>query len=348
MSNTLVTVFGASGFVGRHVVRALAKEGWRVRAVTRRPNLANFLFPAGHVGQIQVVKGNINDDEAVARAVAGAGAVVNLTGVLSGGGDQGFESINADAARRVGRAAREAGATAVVHVSAIGADAQADSAYAQSKGCGEQFLREEFPAATILRPSLIFGPEDQFFNKFAALARFAPVLPLIGGGRCRFQPVYVADVATAIVNALTMEDARAQTYELGGPKTYSFKELMTFTLAQTGRHNLLMPVPFFLASVMAVGLTVARAVPELVRQIFNVPSPAPLLTLDQVRMLRSDNVVHEGAKTLADLGVEPKTLEEIAPLYLWRFHPKGQFKDRHETSDEVISGTATPAAHHQQ
>lgn len=328
MSNTLVTVFGASGFVGRHVVRALAKEGWRIRAVTRRPNLANFLLPSGQVGQIQVVKGNLNDDEAVARAVAGAGAVINLTGVLSGGGEQGFEAINADGARRVGKAAREAGVETVVHLSAIGADPDAESSYAQSKGCGEKFLREEFPAATILRPSLIFGPEDMFFNKFAALARYVPVLPLIGGGNTRFQPVYVADVAAAVLNALTLEEARGATYEIGGPKTYSFKEMMAYMLAQTGRHNILLPVPFFMASLMAVGLTVARVAPELVRNIFDVPSPPPLLTLDQVRMLKTDTVVHEGTLGLADLGIVPKTLEEIAPTYLWRFHPKGQFRDQ--------------------
>jgi NADH dehydrogenase len=328
MTNTLVTVFGASGFVGRHIVRALAKEEWRIRAATRRPNLANFLTPAGHVGQIQLVKANVNDDESVARAVAGAKAVINLTGVLSGSGEQGFESINADAARRIGRCAREAGVESVVHLSAIGADPNADSGYAQSKGCGERFLREEFPDATILRPSLIFGPEDQFFNKFAALARYAPVLPLIGGGNSRFQPVYVADVAAAVVKALTLGEARGETYEIGGPKTYSFKELLQFTLRETGRRNLLMPVPFFAASVMAIALTAARAAPELVRQIFKVPSPPPLLTLDQVRMLRTDNVVASGAKSLADLGIEPKTLEAVAPSYLWRFHPKGQFKDQ--------------------
>ncbi len=328
MDNNLVTVFGASGFVGRHAVRAMAKQGLRIRAVSRRPNLANFLLPAGQVGQIQLMKGNVNNDEDVARAVDGAGAVVNLTGVLFGHGEQGFDAIHAEAARRIGKASREAGVGALIHLSAIGADPQADSSYAESKGSGERAVREEFPAATILRPSLIFGPEDQFFNKFASLARIMPVLPLIGGGRTRFQPVYVADVAAAIVKALKLEEARGQTYELGGPSVYTFKELLQFILRETGRRNLLLPIPYFLASLMAVGFVAWNAVPELVRQIFGVPSQPPLLTVDQVRLLKSDNVVHEGARGLSDLGVTPAGMESVVPDYLWRFHPKGQFRDQ--------------------
>jgi NADH dehydrogenase len=318
MDNNLITIFGASGFVGRHTVRALAKEGWRIRAVCRKPNQANYLLPAGSVGQIQLLKGNINHDEDVARAVEGAGAVLNLTGVLFGHGEQGFDAIHAEAARRIAHAAREVGVGALVHLSAIGADPNADSSYAQSKGFGERDVREEFPAATILRPSLIFGPEDQFFNKFASLARFLPMLPLIGGGHTRFQPVYVADVANAILAALTREEARGQTYELGGPSVYTFKELMQFVLRETGRKNLLVPLPFWLASIKAFFLQI----PSFVLPI------TPLLTVDQVRLLKTDNVVHEGTKGLSDLNVLPARLEDIVPSYLWRFHPKGQFRDQ--------------------
>jgi uncharacterized protein YbjT (DUF2867 family) len=327
MDNKFVTVFGASGFVGRHAVRALAQQGWRVRAMCRRPSLANFLLPAGHVGQIQLLKGNINHDEDVARAVQGAGAVVNLTGVLFGHGEQGFDRIHHEAARRVGKACRLAGVEALIHISAIGADPNAESSYAQSKGCGEQAIREEFPAATILRPSLIFGPEDQFFNKFAALARLVPVLPLIGGGHTRFQPVYVADVADAIVSALTLEAARGQTYELGGPSVYSFKALMQYILRETGRKNLLVSLPFGLASIKAFFLQM----PSFILPI------KPLLTVDQVRLLRTDVVVNAGALGLADLNVQPHTVEQIVPTYLWRFHPKGQFKDQVRPIGEKIT-----------
>ena len=315
MNNNLITVFGASGFVGRHTVRALAKEGWRIRAVCRKPNLANFLLPAGQVGQIQLVKGNVNDDEDVARAVAAAGAVVNAVGVIVGHGEQNFDHIHAEAARRIGAAARGAGVQALVHVSAIGADAEADSSYAQSKGCGERALREEFPDATILRPSIVFGPEDKFFNKFASLARISPALPLIGGGHTRFQPVYVADIADAIVRTLTLPEARGATYELGGPKVYSFKEILQFILHETGRTRLLLPWPFFLASINAFFL-------QMPSWILPIP---PLLTMDQVRLLKTDNIVHEGARGFADLAITPNAMEAIVPGYLWRFHPKGQF-----------------------
>lgn len=318
MDNNLVTIFGASGFVGRHAVRTLAKQGWRIRAVCRKPNLANYLLPAGSVGQIQLLKGNINHDEDVAHAVAGAGAVVNLTGVLFGHGEQGFDAIHAEAARRIAKATREAGIESLIHLSAIGADPNADSSYAQSKGCGERAVREEFPAATILRPSVIFGPEDQFFNKFASLARFIPMLPLIGGGHTRFQPVYVADVAAAILGTLTLEETRGQTYELGGPRVYTFKELLQFILRETGRKRLLVPLPFALASIKAFFLQI----PSFILPI------QPLLTVDQVRLLKTDNVVHDGAKGLGDLAISPARVEDIVPKYLWRFHPKGQFRDQ--------------------
>jgi NADH dehydrogenase len=315
MINDLITVFGASGFVGRHTVRALAKQGWRVRAVSRRPNLANYLLPAGHVGQIQIVKGNVNDEESVVRAIAGAGAVVNLTGVLFGHGEQNFDHVHAGGARRIGAAARAAGVEALVHISAIGADPEALSSYAQSKGCGERNLREEFAEATILRPSLVFGPEDKFFNKFASLARISPALPLIGGGHTRFQPVYVSDIAEAVVRTLSSPEARGQTYELGGPSVYTFKDLLQYILRETGRRRLLVPLPFALASLKAFFLQMPS---------FLLPVP-PLLTMDQVTLLRTDNVVREGAKNIADLGFKPTTMESIVPGYLWRFRPKGQF-----------------------
>lgn len=330
MIESLVTVFGASGFVGRHTVRALAKDGWRVRAVTRRPNLANFLLPAGNVGQIQIVKANVTDDEDVARVVAGAEAVVNATGVMFGGGEHGIDSINHQAAARIARASFAAGANALIHISAIGANTEAESVYARAKGWGEREVREAFPRSTILRPSLVFGPEDRFFNRFASLARFLPALPLIGGGNTKFQPVYVRDVATAVARSLGEHTTRGRIYELGGPKIYSFRQMMEFILAETGRKRLLVPLPSFLAKVLAVGTSVGSAVPNLVRGMFDKNTKAPLLTIDQVRLLKEDNVVREGAFGLDDLFVTPANLEAIVPGYIWRYHPKGQFREQPE------------------
>lgn len=316
MSN-LVTVFGASGLVGRHTVRALAKAGWRIRAVCRHPNLANYLSPAGLPGQIQLFKGNVCDDNSVARALEGADAAVNLTGVLYSHGEQSFEALHVDAARRIGRLACETGIKTLVHVSAIGADPDAGSSYAELKGRGERALHEEFPDATILRPSLVFGPEDQFFNKFAWLARISPALPLIGGGHTKFQPVFAADVAAAILRCIEDTAAGGKTYELGGPTVYSFKELLQFILRETGRKRLLVPWPFFLASINAFFLQM----PSIILPI------APLLTVDQVRLLKTDNVVQDGALTFADLGIAPAAVEAEVPSYLWRFRPKGQFEE---------------------
>jgi NADH dehydrogenase len=312
-----IAIFGASGLVGRHTVRALAQAGRRIRAVCRHPNLTNYLLPAGVPGQIQLFKGNVRDDDSVARALEGTDAAVNLTGVLYSHGEQNFDALHVDAARRIGRLAREAGLKALVHVSAIGADPDAKSRYARSKGVGERALREEFPEATILRPSLVFGPEDQFFNKFAWLARISPTLPQIGGGRTRFQPVFVGDVAAAILRALNDPATHSKTYELGGPTVYTFKELLQLILRETGRKRLLVPMPFFLASIDAFFLQL----PSLFLPI------APLLTVDQVRLLKTDNVVHAGALTLADLGIAPDAVEAIVPSYLWRFRAKGQFQE---------------------
>lgn len=313
MSKPLVTVFGGSGFLGRHTVRALAKAGHRIRVAVRRPASANYLPPMGHVGQIQLVKCDVRDADQVARALQGADAAVNLVGTLFGD----FEGLHVDGAVNVAKAAREACVATLVHVSAIGADPQAPSRYAASKGDGETAVREAFADAAILRPSILFGPEDRFFNKFAWLARIVPALPLVGGGHTRFQPVFVGDVAGAILRCVEDASTRARTYELGGPTVYSFKELMQIMLRETGRRRLLVPVPFFLASIQAFFLQL----PAFVLPI------EPLLTPDQVKMLRTDNVVHDGAPTLEDLGVAPIALEAVIPSYLWRFRAKGQFGD---------------------
>ena len=310
-----VTVFGASGFIGRHAVKALAKGGlgYRVRAVARNPNAAAYLQPMGHVGQIQLLRANVRDADAVARAVEHSDAVVNLVGILNpAGGGQSYHAIHVEAARTIGRAAREAGVQSLVHISTPGISVHSQSVYARSKAEGEIALRQEFPDATILRPSLVFGPEDDFFNKFANLARFLPALPLIGGGHTRFQPVSVADVASAIVKCVDNPATRGQTYELGGPAVYSFKEMLQVILHVTARRRLLVPIPFSIANLQAFVLQFL---------------PGKLLTPDQVTFLKTDNVVAPDALTLRDLGIEPDSMEAVLPTYLWRFRKKGQFEN---------------------
>ena len=316
MNTNLVTVFGGSGFLGRHTVRALARAGWRIKVATRHPNSAFFLRPLGTVGQIDFVKCDVADADSVAQAVMGSSAVINLTGILFQSG-QTFADVQAEGAAHIAQAAAAAGVGALVHVSAIGADADSDAQYAVTKAQGELAVREAFPNAVILRPSLIFGPEDGFFNKFAAMARFLPALPLIGGGRTRFQPVFVGDVAQAVLAALSRQDGR--TYELGGPTIYSFKELMQLILRETGRKRVLVPLPFALASLKAMFLQLL---------------PNPLLTVDQVRLLRHDNVVSPTAAGLVDLGITPTSTEAVIPSYLWRYRAKGEYADqaRRETS----------------
>ena len=309
MNTKLVTIFGGSGFLGRHTVRALAKGGWRIKVAARHPNRGFFLRPLGAVGQIDFVKCDVADAEQVAQALKGSQAVINLTGILFEKG-QTFEDVQADGAAHIAQAAAAAGVAALVHVSAIGADAESDSSYAVTKAEGEQAVREAFPHAVILRPSIVFGPEDGFFNKFAAMARFLPALPLIGGGRTRFQPVFVGDVAQAIVTGLSRQDGR--TYELGGPGTYSFKELLQLILRETGRRRALIPMPFALASLKAAFLQLL---------------PKPLLTMDQVRLLKKDNVVSPTAAGLADLGITPTSVEAVIPSYLWRYRAKGEYAD---------------------
>jgi NADH dehydrogenase len=304
-----ITVFGGSGFLGRHAVRALAKAGWRIKVATRHPNRAFFLRPMGQVGQIGFVKCDIADPEQVAAALAGSHAAVNLPGILYPRG-QGFEAVHAKGAGHVAEAAARLGLKHLVHISAIGADAASKSRYAQTKAEGEKRVRAAFPHAVILRPSIVFGPEDQFFNTFAGLARISPALPLIGGGHTRFQPVFVGDVAAAIAAALDHPEVLGKSFELGGPAIYSFKELMQIVLRETGRSRLLVPLPFALASINAFFLQFA---------------PRPLLTPDQVKLLRHDNIVSPTALGLADLGIQPTTVEAEVPAYLWRFRAKGEY-----------------------
>jgi len=307
----LVTVFGGSGFLGRYTVRALARAGHRIRVGVRRPHLANFLLPMGHVGQIQIVCADVGDGHSVTRALKGAYAAVNLVGILYESGRQKFQKLHAEAAGLIAETAHREGAGALVHVSSIGADPKSDAVYARTKAEGELRVRDAYPGAVILRPSVVFGPEDQFFNRFAALARISPALPLIGGGHTRFQPVYVVDVASAILRCMEDATTAGRTYELGGPRIYTFRELMQFVLAETNRRRFLVPVPWSGAMLKATLLGLL---------------PKPMLTRDQVRLLKCDNVVAPDALTLADLEIEPEPAEAIIPSYLWRFRREGQFE----------------------
>jgi uncharacterized protein YbjT (DUF2867 family) len=312
--DTLVTVFGGSGFLGRHVVRALAQRGYRIRVAVRRPDLAGHLQPLGRVGQIHAVQANLRYPASVEAAARDADVLVNLVGILFERGRQGFDAVQAFGAEAVALAAASFGAR-LVHVSAIGADEQAPSHYARSKALGEKLALAAVPSAVVLRPSIVFGPEDDFFNKFGSLARFVPALPLVGGGHTRFQPVFAGDVASAVAAAIEGRAEAGRIYELGGPEAKSFKELMQFVLATIERRRLLLPIPFWLATLQASMLQLM---------------PKPLLTPDQVELLRGDIVVSDAAKregrTLEALGIEPVAMEIIVPSYLWRFRKTGQFK----------------------
>lgn len=310
MSGGIVTVFGGSGFLGRYVVQGLARDGWTIRVAVRHPGRAKFLKPLGDIGQITPLCVSVQDSEAVAAALSGADAAVNLTGILFESGKQRFAAVHSEGAKAIAEAAAAAGVQSLVHVSAIGAAPESASTYASSKGEGEAAVRAAFPEATILRPSVVFGPEDDFFNRFAEMARFSPALPLIGGGGTRFQPVYVGDVARAVVKALGDPACSGKVYELGGPKAYSFKELMELLLKAIDRKRALIRLPFGLARLQATFL-------ELL--------PKPPLTRDQVTLLRQDNVVSPGALTLADLGIEATSVETIIPGYLDKYRSGGRF-----------------------
>lgn len=313
----LATVFGGSGFVGRYAVRALAQRGWRVRAAVRRPDLAGHLQPMGVVGQIHAVQANVRYPESVAAAVEGADAVVNLVGILAPSGKQSFRALQLQGADAIAKAAQAAGARHLVHVSAIGADAKAKAEYARTKALGERAVLDAFPNAVILRPSIIFGTEDEFFNRFAEMATYSPVLPLIGGGRTKFQPLFVGDVGEAIARACEGKATPEAVYELGGPEVLTFRTLLKRTMEWSGRQRGFVSLPFWMAKLQA---------------LMTKPLPASMrpLTVDQVRMLQRDNVVSQEAlnegRTLAGLGIDPPTaLSAIVPQYLERFRPKGQF-----------------------
>lgn len=311
----LVTIYGGSGFVGRYIARRMAKEGWRVRVAVRNPNEALFVKPYGVVGQVEPVFCNIRDDASVAAVMQGADAVVNCVGILEEAGKNTFGAVQADGAERVARIAAESDVAKLVQISAIGADAESQSEYARTKGEGEAAVVAAFPAAVILRPSIIFGSEDQFFNRFAGMTRFGPVLPVVGADT-KFQPVWVDDVAQAAVAAVT-RNAAAGVYELGGPDVYTFREMMDVMLGVVKRRRLVLNIPFGIANIIA---PIAGAVQFLSLGIVKAP-----ITKDQVINLRKDNVVGADSAGFAAFGIEPTDLEAVLPDYLWRFRPSGQY-----------------------
>jgi NADH dehydrogenase len=313
---TLITIFGGSGFLGRHVVRALARRDFRIRVAVRRPDLAGHLQPLGRVGQIEMVQANVRFPDSVDAAVRDSDIVINLVGILFQRGRQRFKSVQFQGAETIARAAAQHGAR-LIHVSAIGANPRSWSGYARSKARAEQAVLGVVPAATIFRPSIVFGPEDHFFNRFAALACLVPALPLIGGGRTQFQPVFAGDVAEAIAAAAEGKTKPGTIYELGGPEIFSFKALMQFILATIERRRLLVPIPFWMARLNALFLQFL---------------PNPPLTPDQVTLLKRDNIVSDEAKregrTLDGLGIMTRSVPVIVPTYLWRFRKTGQFRRR--------------------
>jgi NADH dehydrogenase len=312
---TLVTVFGGSGFLGRNVVRALAKRDYRVRVAVRRPELAGHLQPLGRVGQIHAVQANVRYPASVEAAMRDSHVAINLIGILAKSGAQTFDAVHVRGAEAIAKAAAGAGAS-MVHVSAIGANERSSSQYARTKANGEKAVLAVLPSATIMRPSVVFGPEDQFTNRFASLARMSPALPLIGGGTTKMQPVYVGDVATAIADAVDGKANAGATYELGGPEVLTMREIMETILKIIDRDRMLVSLPFGLAKLQSIVLQFAPG--------------ALKLTPDQVELLRGDNVVSQAAKTagltLEGLGITPDSMEAVAPNYLWRFRPAGQFQ----------------------
>jgi len=317
MTKGLVTVFGGSGFLGKHVVRALVKEGWRVRVPVRRPHTAQDLKVIGNVGQVQLMQANIRFAKSVERAVEGSEAVINLVSLLYQAGKQNFESVHVRGAETLAQAAKAQDISNFVQVSAIGADIESDSDYARTKAQGEAAVRTAIPTSDIMRPSIIFGPEDSFFNRFAAMTQIAPALPLLGGGETRMQPVYVGDIAKAIAKVIGT-GTNGTDYELGGPQIYSFKELMQFMLEAIDRKRLLVPLPWFAANMLGFAGELSGYAPFV----------APFLTRDQVKNLKIDNIVSEGANGFADLGIQLETIESIVPSYLERYRKYGQFHEK--------------------
>ncbi|CUI01389.1 complex I NDUFA9 subunit family protein [Leisingera aquaemixtae] len=325
----LVTIYGGSGFVGRYIARRMAKEGWRVRVAVRRPNEAMHVKPYGVPGQVEPVFCNVRDDMSVAAVMRGADAVVNCVGVLNELGKNTFGAVHAEGAGRIARIAAQEGVASLVQISAIGADADANSAYSRTKAAGEAAVLEHFPGAVILRPSVIFGAEDEFFNRFAGMTRLSPVLP-IASGDTRFQPVYVDDVAKAAVMGATGA-SEGGIYELGGPEVKSFRELMEQMLAVIHRRRLILSLPRFAAWLVAFGFDMLQAAS------FQLISNK-VLTRDQLRSLKSDNVVSEGAKGFSDLGISPVSLEAVLPDYLWKFRPSGQYDEMTNSARNLRNG----------
>ena len=314
MSN-IVTIFGGAGFVGRYVARRLAKDGWRIRVASRNTNEAAFVRPYGVVGQVEPVFANIRDDDSVRAVVRGADVVINCVGTFDASGKNNFQAVQAEGATRIARIAAEEGVARMVHLSAIGASETSASEYARTKAAGEAGVLAHMPGAVILRPSVVFGTEDQFFNRFAAMARFGPVLPVVGAGT-RFQPVWVDDVAAAVQRGANGA-VPGGVYELGGPEVETFRDLMVKMLHIIRRRRLVVNIPFPVARLMAGAFSFGNAV-----TLGLAPMP---ITPDQVRSLAVDNVVGEGAKGFADIGIDPAAMEAILPDYLWRFRPSGQY-----------------------
>ncbi len=322
----LVTIYGGSGFVGRYIARRMAKAGWRVRVAVRRPNEALFVQTYGVVGQVEPELCNIRDDASVRHAMRGADAVVNCVGILNNLGKNKFDAVHHKGAERIARLAALAGIKRMVHVSSIAADVNSDSDYARTKGLGEQSVKTFFPNATILRPSVVFGIEDRFFNRFASMTTFSMVLPLVGG-KTRFQPVYVDDVAAAAEVALT-GDAPTGVYELGGPEVDTLKGLVQYMLKVIQRRRLVVNLPFWVGSVMGFGFDMMQAVTGGL-------IPNTILSRDQVRLLKHDNVVSDDARGLLDLGIKPTPFEAVAPDYLWRFRPSGEYASIKESAKKL-------------
>ena len=324
----LVTIFGGSGFIGRYIARRLAREGWRVRVAVRRPNEALFVRTYGVVGQVEPVFANIRDDASVAAALSGADAVVNCVGVLAEDGRNTFDAVQAEGAERIARLAAEAGIARFVQLSAIGADAAGESAYARSKAAGEEAVLRHVPSAVILRPSIVFGNEDQFFNRFAAMARMSPVLPLVGA-ETRFQPVYVDDVAAAAVMGV-LGTAQPGTYELGGPEVATFRALMQRMLGIIRRRRMIVGLPLWLGRAMGAVFDFLGTI-----TVGLVKGP---ITRDQARNLARDNVVTPGTRGLADLGIAPVAMDAVLPDYLWRFRPSGQYAEIKDSARNLRRG----------